>query len=143
MTYFIQVSDDGNALVFPERETFLPDPVVIHEDDRFPGLAELLEDFLTPQVELAADPMQPEQLIGLFVERLALDMPLELQTLGETDSAAAGGLRESTKRLVLGTSPPTQWIETSVQPVLHRLRVTLERDPEQANDDPRNQSVES
>lgn len=136
MTYFIQVSDDGNSLIFPERESFLPDASSVHDDDRFPGLAELLEDFLTPQLELAADPMQPEQMLGLFVERLALDMPLEMQTLRESEG-------ETENRLSLGTSPPTQWIETSVQPVLHRLRVTLELDPEQANDDPRNQSLES
>lgn len=144
MTYFIQVSDDGNSLIFPERESFLPDALSVHDDDRFPGLAELLEDFLTPQLELAADPLQPEQMLGLFVERLALDMPLEMQTLRESDSESET-LNESktANRLRLGTSPPTQWIETSVQPVLHRLRVTLELDSEQANDDPRNQSLES
>jgi hypothetical protein len=141
MTYFIQVSDDGNSLIFPERETFLPDAASVHDDDRFPGLAELLEDFLTPQLELATDPLQPDQLLGLFVERLALDMPLEMQTLREGEGEANGS--KKTPRLSLGTSPPTQWIETSVQPVLHRLRVTLELEPEQANDDPRNQSLES
>jgi len=147
MTYFIQVSDDGNSLIFPERESFLPDSTVLHDDDRFPGLAELLEDFLTPQLELATDPMQPEQLFGLYVERLALDMPLEMQTLRESGDGETGDGETSdskkASRLSIGTSPPTQWIETSVQPVLHRLRVTLELDSEQANDDPRNQSVES
>lgn len=141
MTYFIQVSDDGQSLIFPEHETFVPDFTRVHEDDRFPGLADLLEDFLTPQLELAADPMHPEQLLGLYVERLALDMPLEIQTLRET--ADVQGANNTNHRLSLGTSPPTQWIETSVQPVLHRLRVTLELEPEQANDEPRNQSLES
>lgn len=141
MTYFIQVSDDGQSLIFPEREAWLPDPSHVHDDDRFPGLAELLEDFLTPQLQLATDPMQPEQMLGLYVERLALDMPLEIQTLRETvDGPDADN---TINQLSLGASPPTQWIETSVQPVLHRLRVTLELDPEQANDEPRNQSLES
>ena len=98
------------------------------DEDRFPGLAELLEQRLTPQLELAADPMQPEQQFGLFVERLALDMPLELQTV-----------RDEGNRLTIGTSPPTQWIETSVQPVLHRLRLTLELDDDQS----RNETLES
>lgn len=106
---------------FIERST-------IDEDDRFPGLAELLEDLLTPQLELQPDPLQPDRQFGLFVERLALDLPLELQTLRDADN-----------RLTLGTAPPTQWIETSVQPVLHRLRVTLELD----DDEPRNQSLGS
>jgi hypothetical protein len=99
----------------------------LDEEDRFPGLAELLEDFLTPQLALDIDPLQPDQQFGLFVERLALDMPIELQTL-----------RDEGNRLTLGTSPPTQWIETSVQPVLHRLRVALELD----HDESRDQSLE-
>lgn len=142
MTYFIQVSDDGQSLIFPERETFLPNTLVVHEDDRFPGLAELLEDFLTPQLELAVDPMGPDQMLGLFVERLALDMPLEIQTLTENQNTYIRDDHEIANRLVLGTSPPTQWIETSVQPILHRLHVTLERDPEQGDDEPRDQSLE-
>jgi hypothetical protein len=115
------VSNVTNVTNFIERS-------LIEEEDRFPGLAELLEDFLTPQLELDADPMQPDRQYGLFVERLALDLPLEFQTL-----------RDSDNRLTLGTSPPTQWIETSVQPVLHRLRVTLERD----DDESRNETMES
>lgn len=107
--------------------TFIERPP-IDEDDRFPGLAELLEDFLTPQLEMAVDPMQPDQHFGLFVERLSLDMPLELQTMRDEDN-----------RLTLGSSPPTQWIETSVQPILHRLRLTLELDDDQS----RNQALES
>lgn len=107
--------------------TFIERPP-IDDEDRFPGLAELLEDLLTPQLELAEDPLQPEQQFGLFVERLALDMPLELQTV-----------RDEGNRLTIGTSPPTQWIETSVQPVLHRLRLTLELDDDQS----RNETLES
>lgn len=107
--------------------TFIERPP-IDEEDRFPGLAEMLEDFLSPQLELAVDPLAPDQQYGLFVERLSLELPLEMQTL-----------RDAGNRLTLGTSPPTQWIETSVQPVLHRLRLTLELD----DDESRNQSVES
>jgi hypothetical protein len=100
----------------------------IDEIDRFPGLAELLEDFLTPQLALEPDPLQPARQCGLFVERLALELPIEVQTLRDDDN-----------RLSLGASPPTQWIETSVQPVLHRLRLTLELD----HDEPGHQELEA
>lgn len=102
------------------------------DEDRFPGLAELLEDFLTPQLELTPDPMQPDGQMALYVERLTLDMPIELQTL-----------RDESNRFDLGVAPPTQWIETSVQPVLHRLRLTFELDPESGDDQSRNKTVES
>lgn len=86
-------------------------------EDQSPTLSGLLEDFLTPQIEMAPDPAQPDQALGLFVERLALELPIEIQTLRDDDN-----------QLTLGTAPPTQWIETTVEPVLHRLRVTLELD---------------
>ncbi|CBL45774.1 Hypothetical protein HDN1F_21910 [gamma proteobacterium HdN1] len=121
-------------------------------EDQFPALAELLEDLLTPQLILAEDPLAPEHQMGLFVESIHFELPLEIQTL-----------RDHEQHLVLGTSPPTQWIETSVQPVLHRLRLNLALDeeaewtssskpdtpinvdviPEPGDDQPRNQSLES
>ncbi|WLQ15884.1 hypothetical protein O5O45_08150 [Hahella aquimaris] len=91
------------------------DQELLAQEDQFPGLAAMLEDFLTPQLAFDVDPAQPDQLLGLFVERLALDMPIELQSL-----------RDENDVFTVGVAPPTQWIETSVQPVLHRLRVTLE-----------------
>lgn len=102
--------------------------IPLDEEDRFPDLAELLEDFLSPHLALDTDPLQPDRQFALFVERLALDMPIELQTL-----------RDDGNRLSLGTSPPTQWIETTVEPVLHRLRITLEID----NGESRDQTLES
>lgn len=95
----------------------------LNEEDRDPSLSSMLEDFLTPQIEAAPDPMQRDQLLGLYVSRLALDLPIEIQTL-----------RDESDDLAFGTSPPSQWIETSVEPVLHRLRVTLVLDGEDAQD---------
>jgi len=96
----------------------------LSDEDRYPNLSDLLEDFLTPQIEMATDPMQPEQQMGLFVEKLQLDLPIELQTL-----------RDEQGELLLGVSPPTQWIETSVEPVLHRVNVTLTLDEELSYED--------
>jgi hypothetical protein len=97
-------------------------------DECFPSLAQLLDGFLTPQLATDVDPLQPDQLLAMYVERLTLDVPIEVQTLRDADN-----------RWMLGTSTPTQWIETSVQPVWHRLRLTLELD----HDEPRHQGVET
>lgn len=123
MTFFIPV--DSNQA-----------PTALHlmEEDRFPGLADLLEDILTPQLELGSDPLKPDETFGFYVERLALDVPLELQRL-----------RNGRGELEMAASFPTQWIETSVEPVLHRLRLTLaidDQEPEYA-DDSGNQTLES
>lgn len=87
------------------------------EEDRFPGLAELLEDFLTPQLAQQVDPANPEQQLAMFIETLKLNLPIELQPQRDEDN-----------RFTVGTLPPTQWIETSVQPVWHQLRLTVELD---------------
>jgi hypothetical protein len=54
---------------------------------------------------------------GLWVERVSLDLPFEL----EVAAAADGGV-------ILGGAPPTQHLETSIMPVLHRLRLRITRD---------------
>lgn len=104
----------------------------IHPEDYFPGLAGMLEDFLSPQIELAPDPFQPDSYLGLVVERLHIELPIELQLL-----------RASSGEAFIGATPPSQWIETSVEPVLHRLALTLELDPEPGDDHSRDQTLES
>lgn len=94
------------------------------EEDRFPGLAELLEDVLTPQWAQARDPLDGERSMAMYIERLQLELPIEIETRQDHEG-----------RSTLGVSPPTQWIETSVQPVLHGLRVTLELDDVDLNRD--------
>lgn len=104
----------------------------IHPEDYFPGLAGMLEDFLSPQIELAPDPFQPDSYLGLVVERLHIELPIELQLL-----------RASSGEAFIGATPPSQWIETSVEPVLHRVALTLELDPEPGDDHSRDQTLES
>ena len=50
----------------------------------------------------------------MHIDALTFDLPVEL------DPIVADGVVNA-----LGTSPPTQIVETSVMPVFHRLRVTL------------------
>jgi hypothetical protein len=124
MTFFIPV--DSNQA---------PAALQLPEEDQFPALSGLLEDILTPQLEVGSDPLKPDEAFGFYVERLRLDVPLELQSL-----------RNEKNEFAMGASFPTQWIETSVEPVLHRLRLTLEIDdqePEHADHNSGNQTLES
>ena len=109
--------------------TEFTDPPPLAEEDRFPELAELLEDFLTPQIAQAMDPFDTNRGMAMYIDKLTITLPIETQALRDEDN-----------RLTVGISPPTQWIETSVQPVLHQLRVTLELDHD---DEPGNQTVGS
>jgi hypothetical protein len=77
---------------------------LLHPLDLLPGLAET--------VGLLAEPALEGE--GMVVERLALDLPFEMQVLRE-----GGGI-------ALTASPPTQKTETSIMPVWHRLALTVE-----------------
>lgn len=83
----------------------------------------LLEDDLVPFGSFAAglvdlDPIVSDDARALFVERLVIDQPIEL----EVRTGADGGVE------VLA-SPPTQQIDTSLWPVLHRLKLTYVGEP--------------
>jgi hypothetical protein len=68
--------------------------------------------------ELAAytEPLEDDELgVRFTVERVVLDMPFEMDVnLDEADGVALSG------------APPTQIIETTFFPVLHRLKMTVE-----------------
>lgn len=100
------------------------DNTKIATEDQSPSLSDMLEDFLTPQLQLEPDPVRHDEQYGLYVSRLALDIPIEMQML-----------RDEKEQLMFGISPPSQWIETSVEPVLHRLRVSFELDEYSESED--------
>ena len=52
---------------------------------------------------------------AMQVERLDVDLPVEMDVtaLGETVAR-------------VGMGPPTQWVKTTVMPVFHRMRLTVE-----------------
>jgi hypothetical protein len=52
---------------------------------------------------------------SMSIERILLDMPFEL----EVKTGSRGDI-------VLGSSPPTQKIETSFMPVFHRIKMNIE-----------------
>jgi hypothetical protein len=52
---------------------------------------------------------------AMAVERLDLDLPVEFDV-----TALAGTVAR------VGVGPPTQWVETTVMPVFHRMRLTVE-----------------
>ncbi len=64
------------------------------------------------------DPEALELLAGLTIEELRLDLPIELDVLVDENG-----------QVELQSAPPTQQIETSVMPVLHRLMVRMVHGP--------------
>lgn len=54
---------------------------------------------------------------SLYVESLRLSMPFEMDTFSDGT------------RVLLAGGPPTQYTETTIMPVFHQLRVTIEADP--------------
>lgn len=79
-----------------------------------------IDEFLLPVWEYVAsfggDLLEEDQLRagGMSIDSVLLDMPLELVVVTETE------------QLRVFAAPPTQHLETSVMPVLHRIAVRLE-----------------
>lgn len=52
---------------------------------------------------------------AMEVERLEFDLPMEMDVTALGDTVGR-----------VGIGPPTQWVETTVMPVFHRIRLTVE-----------------
>lgn len=52
---------------------------------------------------------------AMEVERLEVDLPMEVDVTALGDKVAR-----------IGIGPPTQWVETTVMPVFHRIRLVVE-----------------
>jgi hypothetical protein len=64
---------------------------------------------------VATDPEVDESLqMGLFIEKMKLDLPFEMDVLVDEDG-----------KVHLAGAPPTQQTETSFLPVFHRMRLEL------------------
>ena len=57
-----------------------------------------------------------EEGVVMGVEKISLDMPVQLDVVLNTDGSVS-----------LGTTPPLYRIETSFNPVFHQLKFTMER----------------
>ena len=82
---------------------------------RYPGL----DEALAPMHEHLAGLIPVDPSDGAIVERMTVEMPIELDVLRELDGA-----------LGLGTSPPLYYQRTGFPTAPHRIRVTIvdERD---------------
>lgn len=92
----------------------------IFESDRLPGLADFLGGLASaasaePEAD-SPDEAQLNQGFVLAVSELKVDLPVELD------------LVEDNSVWRLDAAPPTQWIETTVMPVWHRVRMTVSLD---------------
>jgi hypothetical protein len=94
-------------------------------DEALVAFAELVGGFGPDQDGVVLDPEDGPRVAAaagcLRVERIALDLPVEIEV-----AVHPGG------QLRLGVAPPTQHIATTTMPVLHRLRLRLVRDQDHA-----------
>lgn len=84
------VEDDDRAATLPTLSEFVR-TLIVHDSSGAPGLG------------------------VMEVERLDVDLPVEMDVTALADTVAR-----------VGVGPPTQWVETTVMPVFHRLRLTVE-----------------
>lgn len=88
-------------------------------NDDYDGPLLLFADFMNVLGEhdgIVAGEVEQETGVRMTITELAYDLPMELRV---RDNEAGG--------LTLRAGPPTQRIETTIFPVLHRLRVRLSR----------------
>lgn len=91
--------------------------------DPFPtagGFVEMVAEALADLPEAPADPLDGRALV---LDELSVDLPFEMTVEAGPDGA-----------LRIGTSPPTQLVETSVMPVWHRVRLRIAAEPAEAED---------
>ena len=89
-------------------------PVDARWDAALPPFAALVDalgalDLDEPEIEQAAE--------AIRIDRITVDFPIELEVTVAGNTVAR-----------VGASPPTQRTETTVMPVFHQLRMTLERE---------------
>jgi len=82
-------------------------------DQALVTFGDLVAGFGPDEEELFAD---IEDAWRMYVERVTLDLPVELDVAVD----AAGEVH-------LGSAPPTQHLATTIMPVLHRLRMRIVR----------------
>ena len=92
----------------------------IFESDRLPALAAFLGE-LASAADAGPEAGSPDEALlnpGLFlaVSEIKVDLPFELDLVQDSNTWR------------LDAAPPTQWIETTVMPVWHRVRMTVSLD---------------
>lgn len=115
--------------------------------DALPRLSDFVSSLLT-QVESRSESVDVgldggREQHTLYVDTLKVDLPFELELAQDNrahkplaiDQGKVGLTQEpSRSKLQLRASPPTQYTETTVMPVFHRIRLTMavmENDSEQ------------
>ncbi|EWY41500.1 hypothetical protein N825_27685 [Skermanella stibiiresistens SB22] len=70
---------------------------------------------LAADLAVFAETLEDEEAgVAMSIDRMTIDLPVELEVRVGEDG-----------RVALGSEPPTQYTDTSVMPVFHRLRITL------------------
>lgn len=86
-----------------------------HRFDIFSSVIQQLAD-LTDRLE------DPESGYALEISQITVNLPIELDVAPYEEDAIAFG---NSKALALYSSAPTQTVETTILPVLHRMTLTI------------------
>jgi hypothetical protein len=84
-----------------------------------------LEELVTALVVADGQIIDEEVGLAVTLDKIATDFPIELR------------IEQGLTGLLLTTAPPTQHVETTILPVWHQLRITIERnhDDDTENDE--------
>lgn len=72
-------------------------------------------DFVGQMSEIDGYLFSGEEQFNLYAERISLDMPVQLD-IKVTDTGI----------VKIGSSPPLYYVETSIMPVFHQIRINME-----------------
>lgn len=78
-----------------------------------------VNEFITEMTDLEAYMLSPDQDFAMKVKSIFIDMPLQLDLHVQEDG-----------QVKLGSSPPLYYVETTVMPVFHQIKVNIEIDHE-------------
>ncbi len=74
-----------------------------------------VSEFVRSLTELEAEFSNAQ--FSMYIDNMRLNIPIEMDVMVGEDG-----------RVVLGTAPPTQSIETTFMPVFHQMRLTITRE---------------
>ncbi len=80
-----------------------------------------MAEFVSQMTEVEGYLIDPENEIAMKLEEVKLSIPIELDLLVAEDGS-----------VILGSSPPLYYTETTILPVFHQLNVTIKIDTSDA-----------
>lgn len=76
-----------------------------------------MSGFIDEMTDLDVYLVAEEEDFAMYAEKVTLDLPVQLD-IGVLDDG----------QVVIGSSPPLYYVETTIMPVFHQLKVTIEKE---------------